>query len=98
MIPDGLSCLWIQPECRLVEEQDLWLVEHSARDLEPALHASRICPYLRAGAIGQLQELKHLIDALAADQAGHAVDEGVELEVLDRKSTRLNSSHLRISY
>ena len=33
--------LGVEPERGLVEEQDLWVVEQPARDLEPALHAAR---------------------------------------------------------
>src|SRR3712207_7934189 len=37
-------------------------------------------------------------DLLADDAAAHALHEGLERADLDRKSTRLNSSHANISY
>src|ERR1700693_926666 len=37
---------------------------------------------MRAGSVCELQQLQHLIDALAARRGGHAVDEGMEFEVL----------------
>ena len=35
--PDMAACLWVQPERRLVEEQQARLVQEGARDFEPAL-------------------------------------------------------------
>ncbi len=37
---------------------------------------------MRTGAVGELDQGQHLVDALPADGARDAVDEGVELEVL----------------
>src|SRR5690606_40179761 len=65
------------------------LVEHAA-----VAHADRLADQRdRHGRLDLLGE----VDLLEVD-VQHVAADGVELPVLDRKSTRLNSSHVNISY
>src|SRR3979409_2132479 len=82
MRPDAPPRLWIQSDGRLIEEEDLWLMEHAPRDFQPPLHAPRVRPSLRCSWVCQMAQAEHLVDPLAPLGGRHAVDEGVELEVL----------------
>ena len=76
------SRLRVQADGRLIEEEHVGGVQHAPRNLQPASHATRVSHHHRVGAIGQLDHLEHLGDALLAHARRHVVDEGMELEVL----------------
>src|SRR6266498_4333086 len=48
--------------------------------------------------VSNVQQLVRIVDDLAVDLDGPLRDQSAKLAVADRKSTRLNSSHVRISY
>src|SRR5205085_10053759 len=57
------------------------------RDLEPPLHAGRERANEALAPAAELDQGKHLVDALAALRRRHAVDEAVEVEVLEQRET-----------
>src|ERR1035438_6596284 len=90
-VPDGHARYGVQTGGRLIEEEDLRLMDQPARDLQPAPHAAGehldglVCPLL------QVHGGEQLADGAAPLFARYAVELGEDAHV-DRKSTRLNSS------
>src|SRR6266849_7506820 len=82
MSPDVLARLRVKAQCWLIEEEDLWLMQHAPSNLEPALHSPRVGSNERARAVGKLQQRQHLVDAPVPFVRRNAVDESVELEIL----------------
>src|SRR6266550_974146 len=60
VVPDVLPRLRVESEGRLVEEQDLGVVEHPAGDLEPTLHPARERADERVRSIRQLDDVEQL--------------------------------------
>ena len=67
---------------RLVEEQDPGDVQQRAGDLQTARHPAGELRDEVVAAVAQVDELEHAGDALVDLVAGHAVEDGVEAEVL----------------
>src|SRR6266513_1331948 len=82
VIPDVLPRLGVEPERRLVQEQDLRMMEDAARDLEAPLHAAGERLHQGVRAVRELDDGEELVDALTAQRPRHAVDATVQLEVL----------------
>ena len=59
-LPQHVARLRVETGGRLVEQQDLGLVDQGARDRQPALHAARQRVDPRVAAIGELHELQQL--------------------------------------
>src|SRR5690606_5192322 len=89
---EGANFLGVHAGCRLVEQQELRLRRHGTRKLETALLAEGEVGGEFVGLVGKARKLERAryalpLPALAAEPARE-----------DRKSTRLNSSHVKISY
>ena len=80
--PDALAGLGVEPDRRLVEQQDLGIVDQRPGDLEPALHARGQRPHRLVGPVGQLDQRQHFLDALPPQLARHAEHQPVQVEVL----------------
>ena len=80
--PDALARLGVEADGRLVEQQDLGIMDQRAGDLEPALHARGQRAHRLRRPVGELDEVQHLLDAVAPQLARHAEDEAMQLEVL----------------
>ena len=61
-VPDHVPRLRVEPGRRLVEQQQVGVVDQRAGDREPPLHAARERLDLVAGALGQLDEVEQLVD------------------------------------
>src|SRR5947208_915985 len=69
VIPDVLAGLRVEPERRLVEEQNLRMVQHAAGDLEAPLHAAGEGLHERAGAIRKVDAANRFELAVLLDEA-----------------------------
>ena len=81
-VPQGVAGLRVEARRRLVEQQQLRLVDEAARDGEPALQApgERLDP--AAGPLAQLHEVEQLVGALADELAGQVEVAPVDEEVV----------------
>ena len=61
-VPDDVAGLRVEAGGRLVEQQQLGLVDERAGDREPALHAARQRLDLVAGTLGELDEVEQLVE------------------------------------
>ena len=78
LLPDLCAEERVDPTGRLVEEQQGWLVDQGARELEPSLHPARQVRGAAAAGGPQVDGLQHFADAAAAarpEQAEQACDE-----------------------
>ncbi len=83
--PDVLARLRVEPDGRLIEEEDGRVVQQPARDLQPPLHATGEGAHLVARAVGQIDHLQHLADAPGPFGARDVIDHAVEAEILLRR-------------
>src|SRR5271165_2139835 len=82
VVPDGDPGLRVEPHRRLVEEQHPRRVEQAARDLQPALHAPGVGGDHAAPPVPQPDHLEHLTQPRPERGLRHAVQVGVEAQVL----------------
>ena len=74
----------VDADRRLVEEDDLGVVQDPARDVQPLAHAARVALDALLLAALQADELEHLVDPVALCLAGDAVELGEVAEVVVR--------------
>ena len=79
----------------LFEEEDARIVHQPARDLKPPPHAARKRLGLRVAPLGQVHGLEHLGDILLALRARHAVELGVDAQVLLDRQVLVAGERLR---
>ena len=82
VVEDEVAALRIDAYRRLVEKEDLGLVQQSGGDVDPALHAARIFVHAIVAAIGQPDQLQSFIDALLQLLAAESVDAAIEHQVV----------------
>src|SRR5262245_4507211 len=87
VLPEPLTRLRVEPDRRLVEEEDARMVNQCPCDLEPPLHPRRQGAHKALAPVGELDEGEHLVDALPSQNRRHAVDEAVEIQVLAERQT-----------
>src|SRR5487761_1072934 len=80
--PDMLPRLWIEPQRRLVEEQDPRVMQEPASDLEPALHATRERAHASFPAVPQLHHREQFTHARFSDGGRNSVRIAVKAQVL----------------
>ena len=92
---DAFATLRIDAHGRLVEQQRLRFVQHGARDVEPALHATgeRLDRLLRA--IRQRRPLQRPVDARFERRASQPVEPPERLEIFARRQQRIERDLLR---
>ena len=92
---DELGALGVEAGERLVEQEQLGLVQERAAEREPLHHAAREVGYARAPLVPEAEALEQHADALAP--LADAVEASVELEVLERRQLAVEraSSWLR---
>ena len=81
-LPHGDARDRIEAGGRLVEKEDLRIVHQAARNLHPAAHSAGERLDLRAAPLGQVNGFQHFVDVLLALGPGHAVELGVDAQVL----------------
>lgn len=81
-IPQDVPRLRVQPGGRLIEQQQLGVVDQAAGNDEATLHPSGEGLDLVAAPLGELRELQQLIGASAHLGAGEAKEAAVNPEVL----------------
>ncbi len=81
VVEDGVAALRIDADGRLVEDQDVGVVDQRGGDVEAPLHAAAEGRRLVLGAIGQADQLQRRVDALAQQRAGEAVERAEQLQV-----------------
>ena len=82
VVPDVLAGLGVEADGRLVEEEDVRVVEHAAGDLEAAPHAAGVGADDGVAAVPEVDDAERFFDARGVLFAGHVVDVGVEAHVL----------------
>src|SRR5262249_36280638 len=82
VLPKPLARLSIEPDRRLVEEEDARVMNERACDFKAPLHARRQGAHEALPPVGELHEREHLVDALPSQRGRHAIDEAVEVQVL----------------
>ena len=82
VVPDARAGLRVEPDGRLVEEQDARRVHQAAGDLEASLHAAGVGLHRVTAAVPELHHLEHLAQPVLEDVARDAVELGMETEVL----------------
>ena len=85
---DGAG-LRIEADGRLVEEQHARRVQQAAGDLEASLHAAREGADQARRALGEPGHLEHVVDARPDLASRHAVELGVEAQVLLRRQVHV---------
>ena len=81
-VPDGVASLRVEPGRRLVQQQQVRIVDERARDREPALHSARERLHAVICSLVQLDEFEQLIRALAQLAARQAEVPAVDDDVL----------------
>jgi len=81
VIPDMTPRLGVQPERRLVEEQNPGPMDKPSGDLQPPLHAPRILLDQGRGFIFKVDQAEHLADPGRPLGLAEAVHHGMELQV-----------------
>ena len=93
-LEDRVAGLGIDPDRRLVEDEELGAVKEADGDVEPALHASREflgdvgCP------IRQADHFEHLGDPALEGVSGHPVETAEERHVLGRRQVGVDGQVL----
>jgi hypothetical protein len=82
VLPDVDTRLGVEPNRRLVEEEDSRHVEETAGDLEPSLHPARVEPSLLVGPVGKADHFEQLGHAGVDVRARQPIHHAVEAEVL----------------
>jgi hypothetical protein len=84
----------VQAGRRLVEEQDARRVHEGQREVEPALHATRVRPHLAIGGLRQADPLEQFLSSPLALRARKALQRRLELEMLAPGQQRVESGLL----
>src|SRR5215216_2340872 len=82
VVPDVHASLGIEPDRRLVEEQDPRRVEQTPSDLEAALHATGVEAGLLTRPVGEPDHLEQRVHAPLDLRTVQPVQDGVEAQVL----------------
>src|SRR5580704_15560560 len=82
VLPDRDPGLRVQAHGGLVQEQHPRRVQQAAGDLQPALHPTRVGGHHAAAALPEPDHLQHLAHPRPERRLGHAVQVGVEAQVL----------------
>jgi hypothetical protein len=83
LLPHEVARLRVEPRRRLVEDQDLRLVDERARDQQAAFHAARQLRDRPVALVLELDELQQLFGPRPRDATRDAEISGVDEEVLD---------------
>jgi len=59
VLENRVSALRIDADRRLVEEQDVWIVQQAGREIEPPFHAATVRFHFVANAISEADERQH---------------------------------------
>jgi hypothetical protein len=94
LLPHHGPRLRVKPGGRLVEEQDLRLVHEAERDVEAALHATRVALDEAAARLGQAEPVEQLIAAAPGRRRLQAVQVGLEDVVLPPGRARVGTRAL----
>src|SRR5205823_3931998 len=95
LLPDTASEQWIDARRRLVQDQQLRLMDKRAGELEPALHAPReLCRPTVAG-LPQVHQLERLPGAPATPAREHSEQAREEIDVLRSRQLWVQRELLR---
>ena len=94
-IPDHVPGLRVEARRRLVEEQQLGIVDERARDRQTPLHPARERLHLVAGALGELDEVEQLVDLRLQLAAREPEVAAVDEHVLAHRQLRVERVVLR---
>src|SRR5581483_9139906 len=95
-LPERDATLRIETSRGLVEEEDRGAMHDRPCNHQSLRHPTRQREHGRLGALGEPESVEQTIGFGTRRARRHAEEPAVEVE--DRKSTRLNSSHANISY
>ena len=84
-LPELAGADRVDADARLVEEEDLGLVQQAARDVQPLPHAARVALDPLPLAPVELHQLEELTDPGALLAGGHGVELGEVLQVVQRR-------------
>src|SRR6266513_5984799 len=85
LTPYALSQQWVDARRRLVQDQQLRLMDQGAGELEPALHAPRELGRTTAAGVPQVEELERLPGPPATPPREQPEQAGEEIDVLRRR-------------
>ena len=84
----------VEPDCRLIEQQQPRTMQQRARDLEPAHLSAREIAHLAAGAVGQPDARQYLVAAQAGIAPADAVQSSVVEQVLHHREIEIERAGL----
>jgi hypothetical protein len=91
--PDLVASFDVHADGRLIENEELRIVQQRARNREPALHSSGEMTHHVMPARGETHQLEHFCDASVG--VGHVVQRGRKPEILPRTDFAVESGFLR---
>ena len=94
-LEDRVARLRVDPDGRFVQHEELRLVEQSDADVEPAFHTAGVLLGAVLAAVGEADDVEHLVDALVRHSSGHAVQRSEEPQVLLAGQVRVDRQVLR---
>src|SRR5690606_5627101 len=94
-IEDGVTALGIDPDGRLIEDEQPRGVEHPNADVEPALHAAGEGIRAVVRAVGQADDLQYLIHPRRESLAAQPIELPKEPQVLPRRQIWIDCEVLR---
>ena len=86
LLPQRGAALHVEAGSGLIEEQDPRPVDQRERQVEPALHATRVAAHPAVGGLRESHPLEQGRGALAPVSPAHAVQRGLQLHVLACRS------------
>ena len=92
---DRVPALRVDADGRLVQDEQLRLVEQADADVQPPLHAARELVGPLAGPLVEADDLEHLADPPLQRVAAHPVQLAEEAQVLGRGQLRVDRELLR---
>src|SRR5437868_2798060 len=94
LLPERRAALHVETRGRLVEEEDARLVDQRQREIEAALHASRVTVDLAVGRLGEPDPREQRVRPAPALLAADPVHCSLEAEMLPTRQQRIERSLL----
>jgi hypothetical protein len=79
---DGVPALWVDPDGRLVEDEQTRLVEEADPDVQASFHPAGVGVGPLLGSVAQLDQVEDLVDARVELAAGQPLEPTEEAQVL----------------
>ena len=95
LVENRIAALWIDADGRLVEQEDVGIVQQAGGQVQPALHAAAERPDAIAPPLGQLHEIEGRADRTLQRRAGKAEKAAEKPEIGVRRQLVVERQLLR---